>query len=170
MIAHAAETLWDGEALEHLGAAVDGLLGNAAGRAVGDKVAGNEEEVGGEGVDALDGVVQVERLGELIEVDIGELENAKAVEGVGQAGKMEGALGELEVVAGVLAGVAGHDDGGSDGGLQKAAAGKVGRALRLQRKGVQRVHGSLYRLGGGRVPGGYRLEWLGWISRDDSGA
>ena len=73
-----------GEGGEDLGAAVSGVAaGDKAEGAVGDEVAGEENEIGGEGVDVLDDVLEEVWLGVLVEVDVADLDDAIAVEGGG---------------------------------------------------------------------------------------
>jgi len=103
-----------GEGGEDLGAAVEGVFaGDEGERAVGDEVAGEQDEVGGEGVDLVDDAFEEEGLGVLVEVDVAELDDAIAVKGGGQIGDADGALDDVELVAGELAGVE-SESGGSD--------------------------------------------------------
>ena len=66
-----------------------------------DEVSGKEDEFGVEGVDASDGVFEEGRFGELLEVDVGELDHAEALEGVRELVDGESARDDLELVAGV---------------------------------------------------------------------
>lgn len=63
--------------------------------------------------------------GELVEVDVRDLDDAKSVEGVGEVCEGDGAVDDVEVVAGELAGVEGESGGGESGGLEEAATGEV---------------------------------------------
>ena len=95
-----------GEGGEDLGAAAEGVAAGDEGEgAVGDEVAGEEDEIGGDGVNFVDDVFQEEGLGVLVEVDVAELDDAIAVEGGWQIGDGDGALNDVEFVAGDLAGV-----------------------------------------------------------------
>jgi hypothetical protein len=123
VIAEAGEALGTGDLFEDFGAGVDGVLGERAGRAVGDEVAGDEDEIGSEGVDVADDVAEEDGFGEVVEVDVGDLDDAEVVEGLGEIRQEHGAAGELELVAGELAGVEAECAGGEDGGLEEAAAG-----------------------------------------------
>ena len=55
-------------------------------RAVADEVAGEEKEVGVEAVDLGDDTADEGGVGVLVEVDVGELDDAVAVEGFGEIG------------------------------------------------------------------------------------
>ena len=131
VVSQNAEALGAGEGLDSLGAVVDGFFGEEARGAVGDEVTGDEDQVGGDLVDLLDDVVEVEGLGVLVEVDVGELDDAEAVEGLGEVAQDHGEMGDLEVVAGVLARVEGEGGCGEAGNFQEAAAGEVRGVLGL---------------------------------------
>ena len=106
VVAEDAEALGAGEVAEELSAAGGGGEGvTLRQRAAADEVAGDEDEVGVEGVDAGDDVREEEVLGVLLEVDVGELDDAEAVEGGRQVGDEEGAMGDVEIVAGYFVGV-----------------------------------------------------------------
>ena len=91
------------------GAAGGGLEGvGPVTRAGADVVAGEEDEVGLELVEAVDGVLEEGGLGELFEVDVAELGDTEAVEGVGEAGDVDGVVLGDELVAGDLGGVDGE--------------------------------------------------------------
>jgi hypothetical protein len=114
VVAHDAEALGAGEVFEDGGAAVGGGLREGEGeRAVADEVAGEEEQVGGERVDVRDDAREEGGVGVLVEVDVGELDDAVVVEGFGEVGDGDGAGEDADLVAGDLAGVEGH--AGSDG-------------------------------------------------------
>ena len=72
------------EGREDLGADAGGLVGDGdlAGAAA-DVVAGDEDEVGVEGVDLGDDALEEEGFGELLEVDVGDLDDAEVEEAVG---------------------------------------------------------------------------------------
>ena len=97
---------WRGEGGEYLGAAVEGVFAGDKGEgAVGDEVAGEEDEVGGQGIDLTDDALEEEGLCVLVEVDVAELGNAVAVEGRGQIGDGDGAVNDVDFVTCDLAGV-----------------------------------------------------------------
>ena len=74
-----------GEGGEDFGAAVGGVSGGDEGEGShGDEVAGDEDEVGGEIVDLVDDALEEEGFGELVEMNIADLDDAEVVEGVGQ--------------------------------------------------------------------------------------
>jgi hypothetical protein len=71
VIAHHGEALRAGERAQQVGAAVDGVLGEAVGeRAVADEVAGEEKQVRGEAVDVPDDAGEELGFGVLVEVDV----------------------------------------------------------------------------------------------------
>ena len=72
------------------------------------EIAGEEDEFGVEGVDVGDGLLEEGRLGVLLEVDVGELGHAEALEGVRQVFDGEGAWDDAELVASVKARVGGQ--------------------------------------------------------------
>ena len=73
--------------------------------AVGDEVAGEQDEVGGEGVDVADDAFEEEGFGVLVEVDVAELDDAVAVEGGGKICDGDGPVDDVDFVASDLAGV-----------------------------------------------------------------
>lgn len=66
---------------------------------MGDKIAGQEHGVGLEAVDSIDGVVEEEWLGELIEVNVTELCNMEAVEGGRKIRQTNLQMGDFEEMA-----------------------------------------------------------------------
>jgi hypothetical protein len=98
-----------GEGGEEFGAAADGVAaGNEGQGAVGDEVAGEEDEVWGEVVDFADDAFEEEWLGVFVEVDVAELDDAVAVERGGEIVDGDGALDDVELVASDLAGIESH--------------------------------------------------------------
>ena len=74
-----------GEGRHDLGAAADGMApGDEGERAVGDEVARNQNEVRAESIDFRDDALEEEGLCELVEVNIADLDDAVAVEGIGE--------------------------------------------------------------------------------------
>ncbi len=95
-----------GEGGEEFGAATDGVAaGDEGERAVGDEVAGEKDEVGGEVVDLADDAFEEERLGVFVEVDVADLDDAVAVEGGGEIADADGAVDDVKLVACDLAGI-----------------------------------------------------------------
>ena len=95
-----------GEGGEDLGAAVEGVAAGDEGEgAVSDEVAGEKNEVRGEGVDLVDDAFEEEGLGVLVEVDVTELDDAIAMEGGGQIGDGNRALDDVDFVAGKFTGI-----------------------------------------------------------------
>ena len=119
-----AEGAFDGA--EDVGAGVGGVVGGDEGDgSLCDEVAGEENEVGGEGVDFVDDALEEGGLGELVEVDVGELDDAVAVEGGGEVGDGDGLGEDGELVAGDFAGVESKCCGGGSGAEEKFTAGKT---------------------------------------------
>lgn len=95
-----------GERGEDLGAAADGVAAGDEGEgAVGDEVAGEEDEVGGKVVDPADDAFEEEGLSVLVKVDVADLDDAVAVEGSGEICDGDGAVNDVDFVACDLAGV-----------------------------------------------------------------
>ena len=97
---------------------------------MGDEVAGEEDEVGGEGVDFVDDALEEEGLGVLVEVDVAELDDAIAVEGGGEIGDGDGAVDDVDFVTGDLAGVEGEAGGGGAGAYEEVSPGEAWRLRR----------------------------------------
>ena len=136
VVAEDSETLGAGEGMEQLGAACGGGERDGDGHgAAGAEIAGNEDEVGGEGVDAVDDAAEEEVFGELYEVDVGELDDAEAVEGGGQVADVEGAVGGFEFVTADLVAVEGDAGEGGGGAGQEAAAGDLRHTISLSGSG-----------------------------------
>lgn len=73
--------------------------------AVGDEVAGDDDEIGGKGVDLANDALKEKGLGVLVEVNVAELDDAVAVEGSGKVCDGDGAIDDVDFVASDLAGV-----------------------------------------------------------------
>lgn len=94
------------EGAENLGAAVGRMgVGNKGERSAGDEVAGYEDEIGLERIDAVDDVLEEEGFGELIEMDVGKLNDAETMKGRRQVGDVNRGVDLLDSVAGNHAGV-----------------------------------------------------------------
>jgi len=142
VVAEDAEALRGFEGGEDLGTEAGGPPGDRGGaRSIADEVSGDQDEVGGEGVDLGDHAFKEEGLGVLLEVNVAHLDDAEALEGVGEIVDGEGAVGDLELVAGVGSGVSGQSEAGSGGGIAEKAAARDGGRFRV-RGGVR---------GGGRT-------------------
>ena len=134
------------EVLEDGGAALGGLEGEAVGAGAGaDEVSGEQDQVGLELVDPVDGVLEEGGLGELLEVDVAELGDAEAVEGVRQAGDVDVAVLGDELVAGDLGRVDGEASEGEAGSGEEAppveAGGRLGAGAGVRRQGLGGVTG-----------------------------
>jgi hypothetical protein len=115
-----------GEGGEDLGTAVKSMAAGDEGEgSVSDEVAGEEDEVGSEGVDLADDVFEEEWLGVLVEVDVADLNDAVSVEGSGQIGDGDGAIDHFEFVACDLAGVKSKSGGGGSGAYEEVASGET---------------------------------------------
>ena len=130
VIAEDGVALGAGEGTEDLGAAVSRVLAeDEVEGASGDEVSGEEDEVGIECIDLVDNVFEEEGLGELIEVDVADLGNAIAAEGIGQVGDVNGEVDGFEVVTCDLAGVKSETCGGNTRANEKFSAGKTRRLV-----------------------------------------
>jgi hypothetical protein len=113
VVAQAAVAEGAGKGAEEFGAAVDGMVAGDGGEgADGDEVSGDEDEVGSEGVDAVNDALEEVRLGELVEVDVADLDDAIAVEGAGEVADGDRTVNDVDLVAGDFAGVEGEASGG----------------------------------------------------------
>ncbi len=125
VVAEGCVALGAGEGAEDFGAAVGGVMGDGEGDgAVGDEVSGEEDEVGIEGVDAVDDLLEEVGLGVLVEVDIADLDDAEAVKGRGEIGEGDGARHDVDLVAGDLTGVEGEGCGSGAGADEEVATGQ----------------------------------------------
>ena len=122
----------DAEALgfeggEDLGADAGSFIGHGelAGTAA-DVVACDEDEVGVEGVDLGHDALEEEGFGELLEVDVRDLDDAEVEEAVGEVADGDGEVIDFEFVACVRTGVRGEADASSRGSRQKGPAGDGG--------------------------------------------
>jgi len=130
VVAHDAEAERAGEAAEDFGAAMNGALGEAERqRAVADEVSGKQEQVGREAVYFGDDAGDEGGVGELVEVDVGDLDDAVVLEGFGEIGDGDGSSEDAELVAGDLAGIKGHAGGDGGASEEEVAAGEELRAL-----------------------------------------
>ncbi len=89
----------------------------------GDVIAGEDDGVGREAVDAIDNAAKEERLSELVKMNLAELGYAHAVEGAGKAGQEEVVPSDLEPVAFDVAGVEGESRRAAETCLQKTPPG-----------------------------------------------
>ena len=130
MVAEDAEALRSFEGGEDLGAEAGGLPGYLEGEgAAADEVSGDEDEIGGHAVDFGDHALEEVGLGELLEVDVAHLDDAKALEAVGEIADGDGEMGDLVLVAGMGSGVGRDAEASSgEGGTEKASAGEMMRA------------------------------------------
>ena len=88
----------------------------------GDEVAGDEDKVWVEGVDVPDDALEEGGLGELVEVDVADLGDAVVVEDVGEVGQGDGAVDDIDFVAGNFAGVEGEAGGSGSGSNEEVSA------------------------------------------------
>ena len=129
VVAEAGVALRRLEAFEDLGGDSGGAPGvPVRGRAAADEVAGEEDELGVELVDDVDGAPEEPGLGVLLEVNVGELDESESDEGVGEVADPERTLGDLDLVARVGAAVGREREPGGGGPDEEAAAGDGPRA------------------------------------------
>ena len=104
MIAQDGEALGAGKRAENLSAAVGRVGGgDECERAACDEIAGEEDEIRGESVYFVDDVLEKERLGELVEMNVAELDDAIAVEGIGKILDADGLMDRFEIMTRKLA-------------------------------------------------------------------
>ena len=123
----------DGEAAgaaqggEDLGASVGGVVGgDERKRTARDEVSREQDEIGGEGVDAADDAFQKEGLGVFIEVDVADLGDAEAMETGAEVREGDRVVGLIDLMPGDRTGVDGKAGGDGAGAGEKGAAGGVG--------------------------------------------
>lgn len=105
---------------------MDGMLaGNEGESAAGDEVAGEENEIGGEGVDLVDDTLEKERLSVLVKMDVADLNDAITMKRVWQILDGDGALDDVDLVSCYFAGVESKSGGGGSGSYQKVSAGEA---------------------------------------------
>jgi len=130
VVAEDSVTKGAGEGAEDLGAAMDGVaVDDEVEGAAGDEVSGDDDEVGGECVDGVDDVFEEEGLGELVEVDVADLGDSVAAEGVRKICDADGKVDGFEVVARDLAGVKSETCGGNTRADEKFSAGETRRLV-----------------------------------------
>ena len=128
VIAEDGIALRGGDALEDFGTEAGCPEGDGGGaRASADVVAGEQDEFRFEGVDAVDGLFEEPGLGVLLEVDVAELDEAEAYEGVGEIDDGEGAVGDFQLVAAMGAGVGGQAETRGRSANHESAAREVVR-------------------------------------------
>lgn len=71
----------------------------------GHEIAGEENRIGAQAVDAVDGFTEKERLSELVQMDVTQLDDMEAVEGLGKIGQPNFGMGDLNDVARNFAGI-----------------------------------------------------------------
>lgn len=87
---------------------------------VGDEVAGKEDGIGAETIDAGDDVAQEIGLCEHVQMDVTELGHAEAIEDRGQVGQTNFGIGDFQVVAFELAGIEAEAGGAERSGREEA--------------------------------------------------
>ena len=173
VVAEDGKALGGMELFEEFGADTGGFVGDGEGeRAAADEVSGDEDELRVEGVDLLDSATEKPGLGVLREVEVGDLDEAEADEGVGEMADGEGAVGDFELVAGVEVGVEAEAGGGKADGQEEVSTGGVwGQAVgeapvwrsrdSRQRRARRQRHRLFYRVEGVGGQGKLRtkVEW-----------
>lgn len=108
-------------------------------RAITDEVAGDQDEIGLEGVGLPDDLFQEPGLGVLLQVDVADLDDAEVLEGIGKVGDGEGAVHDLELMSAVRGRIGGNAkpcEGGA--GQESAACDEVRSSVRAAAR--TRVH------------------------------
>ena len=116
------------DGFEDLGTTVRGMVcGHKGEGAVGDEVAGEQDEIRGDAVDVPDDALEEEGLGVLVEVYVAELANAKVLEGRGEIADADAVVSDADLVPRHGSGVDGEPrcDGGGAG--EEGAPGGMGR-------------------------------------------
>lgn len=72
---------------------------------VGHEIAGEKNRIGAQAVDVLDGFTEKVRLGELVQMNVTQLGDLEAVEGLGKIGQPNFGMGNLNNVARDFAGI-----------------------------------------------------------------
>jgi len=88
--------------------------------------------MGIEGVDVMDDALEEVRFGELVEVNVADLDDAVTLKGSGQVGNGDGAGVEADFVAGDLSGVKSKASGGGTGSDEKFASTETQRRNRVR--------------------------------------
>jgi len=115
-----------GEGGEDLGATMEGMVAGDEGEgAVGDEVAGEENEVRGQTVDFADDVLEKVGFGVLVEMDVADLGDAIAVERCREVGDGDGAVDDVDLVPCDLTGVEGDPGRSGTRADEEVAAGKA---------------------------------------------
>lgn len=100
MVAEDGVAKWSGDGSEDLRTTSQGMAAGDKGEgAVGDEVAGEQDEVRGQRVDVADDALEEEGLGVLVEVNVAELDDAIAVERSGQICDGDGTVDDVDLVA-----------------------------------------------------------------------
>src|ERR1700722_6532471 len=127
-----------GERGDDLCAAMGRVVAGYEGKgAVGDEVPCEQNEIGCKGVDHADDVFKEVGFGVLVEMNVAELHDAIAMEGAGQVRDGDGAMNDVDLVAGNLACVEGHACRDGTGSDEEVASSKTRRLI-----GLRTGHGS----------------------------
>lgn len=140
VVAEDAEALRRLERREDLGSCASGLPcdGEGAG-ATADEVASDKDEVRGECIDLGDHAFEEKGFGVLLEVNIAHLDDAKALERVGEIADRDSAVGDLEFVACMRSSVGSEANTGGGRCGDKTTARK-GWSLRMTAAAGNTVH------------------------------
>lgn len=106
VVAKAGVTQRTREGVEDLGATMRGVTaGEESERSMGDEVSGKQNHVRAEGVDMVDDSFEKGGFGELVKVDIADLNDAEPMKRAGKIGDSDAAGDEIDLMAGDLAGI-----------------------------------------------------------------
>ncbi len=127
VIAEDAEALGCLEGGENLCGYAGGLPGNLEReRAAANKIAGHQDQIRGEGIDLRDHLLEEVGFGELFQVQIAHLDDAKPFKAVRELTDGDGETGDFEFVARVGSGINADADARSrEGRPEKATAGEM---------------------------------------------
>ena len=115
-----------GEGGEDFGTTVyRAAAGDEAEGAAGDEVAGEENEIWGEGVDVADNALEEEGFRVFVEVDITDLNDPIAMERSGKIGDGDGPLDDVNLMAGDLAAVKGESSGSGSRADEEVSTGEA---------------------------------------------
>ena len=135
------------EPLQHLGRKsrrTPGVLVRR--RSAADEVASEEDKLGIELVDDVNGMLKKPGLGVLLEVNVGELNESEPDEGIRQVADPEGPLGDLDLVARVGVAVGGKAQPGGRGPDEETAARNGPRAKLMISREDERAYSIIPRV------------------------
>jgi len=91
---------------------------------VGHEIAGEKNRIGAQAVDVVDGFPEKEWLGELVEMNVTELDDMEAVEGLGKIAQPNFGVGDFNDVASNFAGIERQTCGTGEACCEEASTGE----------------------------------------------